>query len=79
MRLPHHGSAATQTAVRILADVKNCLSAQSAMKAAAAAQDGGTNNVRRPPSPDMQRMHVCTPLQHVLKADMIQSIPFEVI
>ncbi|CAL8466653.1 g6189 [Coccomyxa elongata] len=57
MRLPHHGSSATQTAVRILADVKNCLSAQSAMKAAAAAQDGGTNNVGRPPSPGMQRMH----------------------
>ncbi|BDA41063.1 hypothetical protein COCOBI_01-7180 [Coccomyxa sp. Obi] len=60
MRLPHHGSAATQTAVRILADVKNCLSAQSAMKAAAAAHDVGTNKGGRPSSPGMQRMHVHT-------------------
>ena len=72
MRLPPHGSAATQTAVRILADVKNCLSAQSAMKAAAAAHDGGTSTCSRPPSPGMQRMNV-RPFLHVLKNNAISS------
>ena len=62
MRLPSHGNAATQTAVRILADVKNCLSAQSAVKAAAA-QTSAINKGGRPPSPNMHAMQqACTAL-----------------
>lgn len=60
MRLPAQGNAATQTAVRILADVKNCLSAQSAVKAAAA-QSSAINKAGRPPSPNMHAMQQACP------------------